>query len=31
MVFSVIESMENLVDRCEDAADVIRHIAISYL
>ncbi|MHC1586218.1 MAG: DUF47 domain-containing protein [Candidatus Hecatellaceae archaeon] len=31
MVYSIIESMENLVDRCEVSADVIRHIAISYL
>jgi len=31
IVFSIIESMENLVDRCEISADVIRHIAISYL
>jgi len=31
IVYSIIESMENLVDRCEISADVIRHIAISYL
>lgn len=31
IVFSIIESIENLVDRCEISADAIRHIAISYL